>query len=681
MEITDHNDVATLSRVTTATNPPRSRILGRVGLAAILLLAAGLRLANLGSLGLANHYYAAALKSMLLSWHNFFFVAAEPGGSVSVDKPPIGLWLQAFSAHFLGVNTLGLLLPQLIAGLLSVVLLYHLVRRQFGVPSGLLAALGLAITPVVVATDRNNTMDSTLIFTLLLAAWVFIKATETTRMRYLLIGAILVGVAFNIKMLEAYLPLPAFLGTYLLGTREGMLRKIGKLSLTVLILVIISFSWAAAVDLTPADQRPYVGSSGNNSEISLIIGYNGIDRLLGFIRPGSKKSYPPQAAQGPIQPPPGTPPAGLGPPQPPTGWPGGNPPSGFPGYPNRGSLPAGVAKGGFSGIGIPGAARLFIPPLSKEASWLLPLALFSLALLIFSNRPTWPLESAHQAAVLWGGWLLTVGIFISVASFIHEYYLYTLAPPLAALVGIGLSLAWSLLKKRPWLIGGLFVIVTAVTILLQHKTMQAFVNTNTWLPAVIGLFCLGTLLILSGTVVRRQPFSNLKNAGMICLVAAMLLSPLVWSALTNLHASNNLALPSAYDGQVTTPSNAGKLQVDQGLLNFLQANTQGIYYLIAVPSSMQGADLVLATGRPVLYMGGFNGEDQVATSVSLAQLVAQGKLRFISGISSSTGQSEIADWITSNCQVVNDLKITRGFNPPIGLPGTVQADILYDCKQ
>jgi 4-amino-4-deoxy-L-arabinose transferase-like glycosyltransferase len=191
---------------------PRERILPLAALAAIVILAARLRFANLEAIGYGNTYYSAAVKSMLQSWHNFFFVAAEPGGSVSVDKPPLGLWLQAISAYFLGVSGFAVVLPEIIAGLLSVVLVYHLVRRSFGDVAGLLAGLVLAITPVVIATDRNNTIDSTLIFTLLLAAWAFIKATEIGKLRHLLLGAALVDIGFNIKMLQAYLPCRPFTG-------------------------------------------------------------------------------------------------------------------------------------------------------------------------------------------------------------------------------------------------------------------------------------------------------------------------------------------------------------------------------------------------------------------------------------------------------------------------------------
>ena len=675
----------------------KTRVLNLAGLAAIVLLAAGLRFSNLDALGLANHYYAAAVQSMLESWHNFFFVAAEPGASVSVDKPPVGLWLQAVSARLFGVNTLGLLLPQLLAGILSVVLLYHLVKRRFGAPAGLLAALALGITPVVVATDRNNTMDSTLIFTLLLAAWAFIKATESTRLKYLLWGGLLVGVAFNIKMLEAYLPLPAFFALYLLGAKEGWGRKLGKLVLTSFVLMAVSLSWVLAVDLTPADQRPYVGSSGDNSELSLVTGYNGLARLLGMNAGGNSRQTSRNLPQ----------PGGR---QQPFndgfqggGFPGGNFQPGPPNNPNQSGLPGGAAPAaspaaGFSSTGQAGVLRLFIPPLSKEASWLLPLGLFCLALLIFSRRLSWPITGQHQAVILWGGWLLTTGIFFSMAGFFHEYYLSTLAPPLAALVGIGVAKAWTMRKQHAWLSSILLVAASVLTLLLQYNTARDFVESGPWLPWVLGILALGVVLVLLGSLLPRAITPHLAKLGFVCLILSMLITPAVWSALTSLHASSNQSLPAAYDGTSSTLAYHGQVNVDQALLSYLQANTGGVYYLMAVPSSMQGADYVLATGRPVLYMGGFMGQDEVLTPDGLASLVDSGKLRFIywntagdgrPGGGAFGGQSLISGWVTSNCQVVNGYgTVTSNFGAPDGLNSgagnsgfrpAAQAVTLYDC--
>ncbi len=661
-------------------------------LVAILLLAAGLRLTNLDAMGLANHYYAAAVKSMLESWHNFFFVAAEPGGSVSVDKPPVGLWLQTISAKIFGISTIGLLLPQILAGLLSVILIYYLVKRRFGIAAGLLAALVLAVTPVVVATDRNNTMDSTLILTLLLASWAFIKASETTRFKFLVLGAVLVGIAFNIKMLEAYLPLPAFMGMVFLSAREGWLRKVGKLVLAGIIILVVSFSWAVAVDLTPADQRPYVGSSGDNSEISLILGYNGIERLVGMFGGGRGSS-----GVHPTNPVTNQPSQGIPPPD--NGFPTGNIPPARLDNINPGGLPVNApVRGNVDGIGQAGILRLFVPPLSKEISWLLPIGLFSILLLAVAYHLSWPLGPQHQAILLWGGWLITAGIFFSIAGFFHEYYLSTMAPPLAALVGIGVIETWRLSHKHPWLAGSLIVAVTALTLTLQYLTAQAFVQQMAWLPLVIGLFLIGTLLVLAVNFLPHNTAPRLAQLGFTSLVAASLITPGVWSWLTNLYPSSNQSLPAAYDGSSYGPANSGQIQVDTRLLDYLQANTQGVYYLMAVPSSMQGADYVLVTGRPVLYMGGFMGQDEVLTPTSLANLVMERKLRFIywtesqygrgAGLSFG-GQSLITNWVSNHCSTVQGFNtVTRNFGAPDGinggtgngtLPFGAQPMVLYDC--
>src|SRR4051812_21824446 len=180
-----------------------------LALATILSLSAFLNLFHLTNVGYGIPYYAAAVKNMLSSWHNFFFVSFD-AGFVSVDKPPLGLWLQAASAYLFGFHGPSLMLPQAIAGVLSVAVLYHLVRRAFGRVAGLLAALVLALTPISVATSRNNTMDILLVLVVLLAAWAFIHAAQSGSLGWLVVGALLVGLGFNIKMLEVFLVLPAF---------------------------------------------------------------------------------------------------------------------------------------------------------------------------------------------------------------------------------------------------------------------------------------------------------------------------------------------------------------------------------------------------------------------------------------------------------------------------------------
>jgi 4-amino-4-deoxy-L-arabinose transferase-like glycosyltransferase len=683
---------ATRERVQSRTSVPR-----HLGLAAVVLVAAVLRLANLAALGYANHYYTAGVASMLQSWHNFFFVAAEPGGSVSIDKPPVGLWLQAISAYIFGVNGFGVLLPQILAGILSVVVLYHLVQRWFGTAAGLLAALALAITPVVVATDRNNTMDSTLILTLLLAAWAFIRATESGKLRYLLLGAALVGVGFNIKMLQAFLPLPAFYAVYLLGAKIGLGRKLAHLALASSLLLVVSLSWAVIVDLTPADQRPYVGSSSNNSVLNLMLGYNGIQRLTGMggrggllgglfgggdgmnrgFPPGGAPAAPPGSfaqpgMRGPNQgfsvPGAARPYAGFPPPGP-NGATGGPSPRG--GGPGGGPGP----QGGFGGTGRAGVLRLFTTPLAKEVSWLLPLGLFSAVLLVLRTRLRWPVARPQAAALLWGGWLLTGSVFFSVAGFFHEYYLSMLAPPLAALVGIGAVELWRMREERPRLAVGLLLLAVGATLALQMVTAQAFVGNAWWLAIGGVLFVIGAVLLVAGTSRRLRPMAL---AGFIAVMAALLITPAIWSALTTINSSANQSLPSAYSGQPSGPTNSGDVQVNPALLDYLQANTRDTKYLIAVPSSMQGSDYVLATGRPVLYLGGFMGNDPVVSGDDLARMVADGELRYIywnanggNGFGGGDGsQSDISAWVSRSCMAIEDFDtLTQNAGAPDGTAG------------
>src|ERR671921_2020665 len=377
-------------------------------LAAILLLSAFLNLYGLTTEGHPNSYYSAAVKNMLTSWSNFFFVSFD-AGFVSVDKPPLGLWIQAASAWLSGFNGLALLLPQAIAGVLSVAVLYHLVRRTFGPVAGLLSALALALTPIIVATSRNNTMDMLVVLFVLLAAWAFLAATERGSLGLLLLGAAIVGLGFNTKTLQAFLVLPAFYLLYLLAARVSWRRCFVHLAAATAVLLAVSLSWVVAVDLISSDQRPYVGGSEGDSALNLALGYNGLERLLG--REG----------------PPGGPPGGgsgdgkaaekssdaKG------GDQGGAPKGG----PGGGGGPGGVGENGE-----PGPLRLLNQELAGQIGWLLPLAVVGLVAAGWQRRPRLPLGSRHAALVMWGTWLFTGAAYFSVSGYGHRHYLVMLAP-------------------------------------------------------------------------------------------------------------------------------------------------------------------------------------------------------------------------------------------------------------
>src|SRR5436309_5110601 len=258
----------------------RSPLWHRLALTAIMLISVFMNFFQLGQNGFGS-YYPAAVRSMMDNWHNFFFASYDPGGFVTIDKPPVGFWFEVASAKIFGFSPFSVLVPQALAGVLSVLLLYYLVQRHFGVVAGLLAALALALSPISIVTNRNITIDSTLALTLLVGAWAVLRAAETGRLRWLLLTAFIVGIGFNIKTLEAYLVVPAYGLLYLLAAPKSIWKRIGHLALAGVLLLAISLSWVVAVDLTPASQRPYVGSTQDNSELSLALGYNGIQRLLG----------------------------------------------------------------------------------------------------------------------------------------------------------------------------------------------------------------------------------------------------------------------------------------------------------------------------------------------------------------------------------------------------------------
>ncbi|HEU0000734.1 MAG TPA: glycosyltransferase family 39 protein [Ktedonobacteraceae bacterium] len=178
-------------------NATPSRLWQRLSLGGVLLISIFMNFFQLGQNGFANLYYAAAIRSMLDNWRNFLFVSFDPGGFVSVDKPPLGFWLQAASAKVFGFTPFSIFLPQSLAGVFSVWLLYYLVRRHFGVVAGLLAALALAISPISVLTNRNNTIDSTLVLVMLLGAWAVLKAAENGKLRWLLLCAVFVGLVHS----------------------------------------------------------------------------------------------------------------------------------------------------------------------------------------------------------------------------------------------------------------------------------------------------------------------------------------------------------------------------------------------------------------------------------------------------------------------------------------------------
>lgn len=229
----------------------------------------------------ANAYYTAAVTSMLQSFHNFFFASFDPGGFVTVDKPPVAFWVQTLFASVFGVHGWSVILPQALAGIGSVFLIYVLVKPTFGQTAARIAALVFACTPIAAAVSRTNNVDSLLVFTLLLATWLLFRAVKTGYPIWFITAFGLIGLGFNIKMLQAYMVLPAFYMFYWLAFKVNWKRKLAILAASTAALLILSFSWAIIVDSIPQSDRPYIGSSQTNSVLELAFGYNGLSRLTG----------------------------------------------------------------------------------------------------------------------------------------------------------------------------------------------------------------------------------------------------------------------------------------------------------------------------------------------------------------------------------------------------------------
>jgi 4-amino-4-deoxy-L-arabinose transferase-like glycosyltransferase len=553
--------------------PARARVLAKVKmswhrmvLTAVLALSAFLNLYWLTSVGYANIYYAATVKDMLASWHNFFFASFD-AGFVSVDKPPLGFWIQATSAYLFGFHGWSLLLPQALAGVLCVALLYHLVGRSFGPVAGLLAALALALTPISVATSRHNNLESLLVLAVLLAAWAFILAAETGRLRWLVVGGLVMGLGFNIKMLEAFLVLPAFYLLYLVAAPVGWRRRMIHLGLATVVIVAASLPWAVAVDLTPAEQRPYVGSSSFNTVTDLIVGWDGVERLV-----GSDKD-----------------------------------------------------------VGDPGPLRLLNGQLAGQIGWLLPLAIVGLAVASWQRRPSLRLlNRQQQALVLWGTWFMTLVVFFSVAGDWDPYYLAMLAPAVAALVGAGVVALWDDYRSRGWRRWLLPLTLVGVAS-LQLYILSLYSDWSYLLAPTIVILCLAAAAsLVAARPEPGLEVSSYLLAAISVGILSLFLAPSIWAASTIWYGAETRS-PTAGPQIVTGATSSRFRSDGEAvapLVDYLEANQGDATYLVAAIRSDLASPIILNTDEPVIAFGGFEGRDPAFSIKRLAGLVNQGSVRF-----------------------------------------------------
>ncbi|KPH97279.1 hypothetical protein OK074_6565, partial [Actinobacteria bacterium OK074] len=285
----------TILRTTSSTTtspgdePPHSRLRfwrspagqprwARPALLGVAALAALLYAWNITSSGYAL-YYSLAARSMSVSWKAFLFTSLDPASTITLDKIGGFLWPQALSARVFGFHAWSLTLPQCVMGVITVLVLYRVVRRWQGPAAGLLAAGLLALTPVLASLFGHAMEDGALVMCLVLAADQYQRAVATARLRSLLLSGLWIGLGFQAKMMAAWIVVPALLVGYLVAAPVRLRRRLGQLAVAGVVLFAVSLSWVALMTFTPKADRPYADGSTNNSAFAMVFGYNGFNRI------------------------------------------------------------------------------------------------------------------------------------------------------------------------------------------------------------------------------------------------------------------------------------------------------------------------------------------------------------------------------------------------------------------
>ena len=471
----------------------------RPALLAVLLGTALLYLWDLSASGYANSFYAAAVQAGTKSWKAWFFGSLDSSNFITVDKPPASLWIMGLSGRIFGFSSWSLLMPSALEGVAAVALLAATVRRVAGHAAALIAGAVLALTPAAVLIFRFDNPDAFLVLLLVLAVYCLTRALEAARTRWLLAAGAAIGFAFLTKSGEGLLPVPAMGAAYLIAAPTTIWRRVWQLLAAGAAIVVSAGWWIAAVLLTPAADRPYIGGSTDNNPLQLAFGYNGFGRLFG---------------QG----------GGAG---------GGG-----------GGAGGGASFGGATGLG-----RLFRAEFGLEISWLLPAAVLMIAALIWLTWGRKRIDPARAALVMWGGWLIVMGVTFSyMQGIIHPYYTVALAPPIAALVGIGGVMLWQRrAEARGWIASAALAVIVAVTCAWDVKLLRDntyFHPSTAVITLVVAVVAVAALIV---TALRSPANRRLiaVTAGLTCL--AVVIPTTAW-AVGTAATPHTGSIPTAVSG-------------------------------------------------------------------------------------------------------------------------------------
>jgi 4-amino-4-deoxy-L-arabinose transferase-like glycosyltransferase len=560
-------------------------------LGAITAAAAALRLVLIGKVQ-PDPFYDAAVRSMGLSWHNFFFGAFEPAASVSIDKPPVDLWLQVLSVKLFGFSNSALKLPEAFAGIAAVPLLFLAVRRMWSTTAGLAAAVSLAVLPVEVITSRSDTMDAVMMVLIVLALLLILRACDTGRSRWLFAGATVMGLAFDVKILESLVALPALVVIALLGFPAPPARRMLKIAAAGAVYVVVALAWLTATLLVPAHERPWAIGSTNGSAWNAVFVFNGSERLGGkspepqftVYEPGHK--YP-VATQS-----------------------------------QRDHIP----------IVTPSPTRLLarIGPLSGERLGMQLLA----ALLLGIPALLWGVlrrrvavgeddEEADEdegerrmrvaAAAGLALWLLTGIVLFSHMARLHPRYVEGFVPAVAATLGIGA--AWASQARgraRP-----IVLVVSLVGVVVYGRWLLYETSSEWWISFITALAALALAALARWPAVPRRARSAIAPMGVLVAVLCSVLAISVGADIT------------AIDDHVSDAGYVGALPVQEQRLvsNYLRAHQGSARYEVAAQSATQIGSLIVQDARPIVILTSYGA--RVFTTVDeLKRLIAAGEVRY-----------------------------------------------------
>ena len=586
----------------------------KLAIGILLILTAATYLYGAMQNGMANSYYAAAVQAASSNFTAWLFGSLDAANFVSVDKPPLATMIMGLSAKIFGFSSFSMLLPNVLAGVITVYLVYRITRRYFGFKSGFIAGIVLAMTPVVALMSGFNNPDAILMCFLTASGYCFIKALELHPIRNLTLSAIFSGLAFNTKMLQGLMILPAIYVVYLCFAKPKLNKRILHLGIFTGVVMLASLSWSILVYLTPAEMRPWVGSTNDNNIWSLIFGYNGFGRLLGN-SPGN-----------------------------------------------------GGGGGGRTGFGgTTGIFRMFNEEFGPNIAWFIPAALIGVVAVAIKLRNKERSNIQFGITAFWTIWLLThMFIFSMTSGTIHPYYVVVLAPAIAALVGISLPLIIRLYKTEQniWLLP---VTVGVTTLTAAIILSMGGLTGMMWVILSLGVIS-SLLLVLAkslpkayqgGERDKEMRQAMLVKVGGILSIISVLATPVYYTIATVTQAHVGSIPTAGPSSTALMGSNNENAEAESALVTFLLANSSESTWIAAVNSANESAAIQISTGKPVAALGGFNGSDPVLTLAQFKEYVASGKIKYY--VTSSNGMggggpggsSEIVSWIKQNATVVS----------------------------